>query len=162
MTTAAPIRIADEVVKAINAHDFAFGDFTAVRSSGSWDEDFKGLTDMSVDVVYRKNGNAINLLTVTTMSHDAWIVIAVRKRFSPLERDTQTSEVATSAVDPLDTLVTDIAKFFITNRNSLFADVPEITFETDEIKPMLGNESKLRKGLYYGLVQIPFSLRENI
>ena len=161
MSNAVPIRIADAVVSQINGHTFAIGKFTAVRSTGSWDKDFKGLDKMSVDVIYRKNQVTINLDTRSRIRYDVPAVIVVRKRFAEADRDAITGEMKAVSVDPLDTLVIDIAKLFISRRNAVVLDdETEAVYEPEEVKPLLGNESYLRQGLYFGMVQIPFSYTE--
>ena len=161
MPNAVPIRIADAVVTELNANSFAIGAFTAVRSTGSWDKDFKGLDTMSVDVVYRKAGTTINLLTRGSISYNVQIVIAVRKRFEPGDRDELTGEIKNASVDPFDTLVVDIAKLFISRRNAtVLDDETEANYEPSEIKPMLANEHFLRQGLYYGFVSLEFNYKQ--
>jgi hypothetical protein len=88
-------------------------------------------------------------------------VAVVRKRINAVDRDSQTGEINLAAVDELDTLVIDIAKLFISRRNTPpLTDEPDANYDPSEIRPMLGAESKLRKGLYYGLVKIPLTLTE--
>lgn len=162
--TAIPIRVADAVVAELNGNSFDIGEFVAVRSTGSWDKDFKGLNAMSVDVVYRKVGTTVNLDTRGSIRYKVPIVIAIRKRFEPAsDRSEATGEITTAAVDPLDTLLIDIIEFFISKRNTIvLADEATVNWEPSEIKPMLGNEGSMRQGLYYSFVVLEFSYTKAI
>lgn len=163
MPNAVPIRIADAVVSQINGHSFAIGSFTAVRSSGSWSKDFKGLTDMAVDVVYKKRGTELVLESHVGLETSVPVIAVVRKRFQPSERDSNTGEVKTSAVDPLDTLLLDIAKLFIGRRNGVVLDdEPTASWSPEAITPHFGNETYLASGLYYGFVPLFFTLTEQV
>jgi len=163
MTNAVPIRIADAVTAEINGNAFDIGEFTAVRSTGSWDKEFSGLKKMAVDVLYRKNGVSMALMDRNTLQYDVMVVVVVRKRFEPHDRGGDEGQIKASVVDVLDTLVIDIAKLFISRRNEIILeDAADASYDPQDIKPMLGNEAKLREGLYYGLVQIPFTYPESI
>lgn len=167
MANAIPIRIADAVVASINDNSFDIGDFTAVRASGSWDKDFSDLPSESpvpsVDVLYRKRGCSIELADQYTLAHGVEILTVIRKRFSQNDRLSSDGEIKVSATDPLDTLLFDIAKFFIALRNGdVLATETDAKWDNEEITPSLGNESFLRRGLYYGFVPMMFSMDESI
>lgn len=163
MTNAVPIRIADAVTAELNSHSFDFGVFTAARSTGTWDKDFKGLDTLAVDVVIRKTGTTINMQARGSIRYNTAIIIAIRKRLGPQDRNELTGEYKTQSIDPLDTLLVDIAELFISERNSVVLDdETEANYEPSEIKPMLGNEHMLRQGLYYSFVAIEFNYKKTL
>ena len=166
MANAIPIRLADAVVSQINGNSFAIGTFTAVRSSGSWDKDFKDLTERDVphvDVVYRKRGSTIDMNARGSIAYTVEILAVVRKRFGQIDRVNSTGEIKTSAVDPLDTLLIDIAKLFIGRRNTgVLDDETEAKLVAPDLTPSLANEGYLRRGLYYGFVPLVFVMREDL
>lgn len=97
------------------------------------------------------------LLSQGKINYYVDIVIAVRHRFDVDDRNQQTGELKVTAVDPLDTLVVDIAELFISRRNATLLDSEtNAILDTQAIEPKLSNEERLRKGMYYGLVIVPF------
>ena len=169
MANAIPIQIADAVAKELNAHTFtsAPSAFTVVRSTGSWDDDFKGLSSLQADVVYRKRGTTISFDTQSSIEFSTEIIIALRQRFDPAKhRSEVTGEILNTAVDPNDTLLVDIAKFIVGRRaetGGVLSDLPCARYDPSrEIVPSLANEEFLRRSLYYAFIPLYFLASEDI
>lgn len=165
MPSAIPIRLADAVVTEINANVFDFGAITAVRSSGSWEKDFKGLSTTALDVLFRKRGSTMALHTRGNMIHHVEVLAVLRHRFEASDRAASTGEITVAAIDPFDTLLVDIAKLFMSRRADgagVLSDEPTANLLTESFEPAFANEHYLRKSLYYGFVPLHFSMCESI
>lgn len=118
---------------------------------------------MSVDVLYRKRGSEIGLLTHGSLTCLVEIIVVVRKRFTSSDRVAATGEIVVASIDPLDSLLVDIATFFIGRRDTPpLADEPNATLETEDFSPSFANEGYLRRGLYYGFIPLQFRLKESV
>lgn len=167
MTNAIPIRIADAVTATINAAVVDLGlpvDFVARRSYPDWDEEFTGLNEMVIDVVYAMNEDKpVGLDADSFIDLEPTINIVVRKRFETSDRDQATGRLRNESVDPLVTLLDTIRRYFIARRNTVPLDSePSVNWSGDSQVKRWYDPSKLRRGLFEGYVQLKFSLSESI
>lgn len=161
--TAVPILVADAVAAEINsaASDIGLPDgITARRSYADWDEDFKGLNTTAIDVVFAASnsqmGSLVELQAAGWLEYRPMIDIAIRKRFEPIDRDTD-SRLLNASVDPLVTLLQDIHEHFAARRNSVvLEDATAANWIEGNVMSWV-NQRKLRQGLFEGVVRIKFT-----
>lgn len=169
MSNTAPIRIADAVVAEINAANalgtFGVSDFTARRSYPDWDESFKDLDYLAVEVVYSPNEDKpVQLKSYGFVDLEPTVNIVVRKRFGPDDRDESAKgRLLNSSVDPLVTLIDEMRLFFLGKRNAtILADEPNAKWSGDSQVRRWYDAAKIRMGLFEGYVQLKFNLSEAI
>jgi hypothetical protein len=161
--SAIPILLADAITAVINtaeAADAFSQAFTAVRSYPIWADDFEGLKDLSVDVVFVSSGGQgalAELDSAQTLETEPAIDIAVRKRFQTPDRDDTTNEVKASSVDALVKLVEEIYETVAADRmtaielaSGVYANWVDSTIRT------YCDYDRLRQGVFVGIVRIRF------
>lgn len=167
MTTfAIPIRTAEAVAAEINSITgvLAVSGWVAQRSYADWDHDFRDLNEIAVDVVYRTNHdkNDIELDDYYHLVYRHDIDIAIRKRFEPEDRDSDTQRLLNSSVDPLVTLLGQFHEHFVRLRNGLvLPSVPDTNWIESQVMSWV-HQGKLRKGLFEGVVRLTFESRVEI
>lgn len=114
-----PTLLADAVTAVLNAAVSSLTSLTAAekqaltirRSYPDWDDDFKDLKALAVDVVPvtsgASGGDLVELDSETTLNTDPAIDVAVRYRFKPTDRESD-GRLKNSAVDPLVHLVEEL------------------------------------------------------
>lgn len=163
--SAIPILLADAITAVINADQAAsaFGSvsFTAKRSYPTWDDDFKELKDLSVDVVFVSSaggGVLAELDTEATLNTEPAIDIAVRKRFEPSDRESN-GDLKKSAVDPLVKLVEKIYEQLAGDRMQAISLASGIS--ANWIETLIRTHcdyGRLRQGCFLGCVRIRFDV----
>lgn len=151
--------MANAVVTELNHVDRTWGvPFKATRGYADWDKDFKGLKDLSVDVVFVTRGWTIELDTETELRYSPQIDIAVRKRFGADDRDAATGRLKPAKVDPYVDLLEDIFAYFSGQRNTTpLEDESTASWAESEI-PSWINQAKLRRGLFEGVVRLTYEI----
>ena len=161
--TAVPIRIAEAVTAelnaAIGAGAFSVTGWTPRRSYADWDEAWKDLTTLAVDVVFVALGadNRVDLDSASSLEYRQAVHIAIRKRFTPAERDTE-GRLLNTAVDPLVELLEEIHEHFVKLRlGQTLPTEPLANWELSENAQWV-NLELLRQGLFQGVVAITFRI----
>jgi hypothetical protein len=162
--TAVPILLADEVVAVINtaetADQFDPLEFRARRSYADWDDDYKDLQDLAVDVVFTaSNSGQIELDSVSSLGSEPTIDVAIRKRFLQADRDESTGRLRNESVDPLVRLVEQIHELVAAERHSVIELGDGISANWMESNVVSWvNQRMLREGLFEGVVRIRFNV----
>lgn len=168
--TAIPILLADAIATAINTAEgndvFAPQTFTARRSYPDWDDDFKDLDSLSLDVVWVSsdgNGAVAELDSADTIQTEPSIDIAIRKRFEASDRDSTTGRLKNTSIDPLVKLVEQIYELFvgaretpITLASGLVANWVDCTIKTH------CDYGRLRQGYFLGVVRIRYDVSKAV
>lgn len=141
--------------------------FTAQHSYPDWDDDFKDLKDLAVDVVFKSSGDGggdvIDLDTVSTLGTDVALDIAIRKRFEPSDRNTATGRLITANVNSLVGLVERIHVLLAEDRAT------PITLESGVHANWLEGAvrtycdyKKLREGCFLGMIRVRFNVTKEV
>ena len=167
--SAVPILLADALTTVINtaqaANQLGTLSFTAVRSYPDWDDDFKDLKALEVDVVpVTSAGDLVDLDAEGTINTEPAVDICVRKRFEPGDRTTSGAKdgrLKKTAVDPLVVLVGAIHKLLSANRGtavtlsgSVVANWLDATVRT------YCDYKRLRDGCFLGVVRVRYDVSE--
>ncbi len=168
---AVPILLADVVTTVINAavtaEAFETLGFTARRSYPDWDDDFAGLNNLQVDVVFvGSGGDVLELDSASSIDSDPAVDIAVRKRFQPADRDTTgavAGRIKSTAIDPLVRLVEQIHEIIAVTRD----DATEITTGIyanwlDASVRTYCDFKRLREGVFLGVVRVKFNVSKTV
>lgn len=165
--SAVPILLADALTTVINtaqaAAQFGSQAFTAVRSYPDWDDDFKDLKALEVDVVpVTSAGDVVDLDSAATISSEPSVDIVVRKRFEPGDKETsgpKAGRLKKTAVDPLVLLVQQIHELLSEDRptavaltGSFYANWLDTTVRT------YCDYKKLREGFFLGVVRVRYEV----
>lgn len=167
--SAIPILLADAITEVINtaaAADAFSQEFTAFRSYPIWTDDFEGLKDLSVDVVFVSSGGQGALAELDSeqaIGTEPAIDIAVRKRFETPDRDNTTNEVKASSIDALVKLVEQIYETVAGDRmaaieltTGVYANWVDATVRT------YCDYGRLRQGVFLGVVRIRFDVSKAV
>jgi len=161
--SAIPILLADAVTGVINtavAADAFDQDFTAVRSYPIWTDDFEGLKDLSVDVVFVSSGGQGALAELDswqTLETEPAVDIAIRKRFQTSDRDNRTNDVNVASVDALVKLVEQIYETFAADRMTAIELASGIHANwIDSTVRTYCDYDRLRQGIFVGVVRVRF------
>lgn len=165
--SAVPILLADALTTVINtaqaAAQLGSQAFTAVRSYPDWEDDFKDLKALEVDVVpVTSAGDVVDLDSVGTISSEPSVDIVVRKRFEPGDKETsgaKAGRLKKTAVDPLVLLVQQIHELLsedrttaVTLTGSVYANWLDTTVRT------YCDYKKLREGFFLGVVRVRYDV----
>lgn len=164
--TATLILLADAMATVINtaetAGDLGSLDFTARRSYPDWDDDFKDIKTLTVDVVPVTAGSLAELDSASTLETEPSIDIAVRKRFEPADRET-TGRMKNTAVDPLVKLVEQLHELFAEGRDDsldlsggICANWIDATVRTH------CDYRRLREGYFLGVVRVRWNVSKGV
>lgn len=174
MTNAVPILLADAITTVINtavgASQLETVGFTARRSYPDWDDDFKDLKDLAVDVVpvtSASGGGALaELDSVGSLETEPAVDIAVRKRFPPSDRDYPGAEkgrINNSAVDPLVRLVEQIQEHLAAQRETPLVLAAGISANwLDATVRTYCDYKKLREGCFLGCVRVRYDVSKEV
>jgi hypothetical protein len=168
--SAIPILLADAITAVVNADQAAsaFGavSFTAKRSYPTWDDDFKDLKDLSVDVVFVSSagsgGALAELDSEATLNTEPAIDIAVRKRFEASDRESN-GDLKKASIDPLVKLVEKIYEQLAGDRMqaiSLSAGVDANWIDTSVRTHC--DYGRLRQGVFLGVVRVRFDVSKAV
>jgi hypothetical protein len=163
--SAIPILLADAITGVINTDQAANvfeQSFTAQRSYPTWDDDFPGLKDLAVDVIFvssnGSDGAFAELNSESTLQTEPAIDIAVRKRFQASDRES-TGDLKKSSIDPLVKLVEKIYEQLAGDRmqaltiaSGLSANWLDTSIRTH------CDYGRLRQGVFLGCVRVRFSV----
>lgn len=165
--SAVPILLADALTTVINtaqqASQLGTLSFTAVRSYPDWDDDFKDLKALEVDVVpVTSAGDLVDLDTVGTINTEPAVDICVRKRFEPGDRTTSGAKdgrLKKTSVDPLVRLVEQIHELLSGDRATaatltgpFYANWVDATVRT------YCDYKRLREGCFLGVVRVRYDV----
>jgi len=163
-----PALLADAITAVINTAQSAgtLGalEFTARRSYPDWDDDFTGLKNLAVDVVYvSSGGDDVDLDAAFHLSTQPSIDIAIRKRFDhPSEKESD-GRLKNSAVDLLVDLVEDIHVLICEDRNTALTLEAGVTANWDgAVVRTYCDYAKLRQGMFLGLIRINFDVSKEV
>jgi len=168
--TATPILLANAVTTAINAAvtDGYFGSqsFTAKRSYPDWDDDFKELKELSVDVVFVStngtSGELAELDSYSSVETEPAIDIAIRKRFEPCDREAN-GRLKNAAVDPLVKLAEQLHELFAADRYESLELAAGI--EANWIDASVRTHCdyrKLREGYFLAVVRVRWNVSKEV
>jgi hypothetical protein len=164
--TAVPILLANEVVAVINtaetADQFDPLEFRARRSYADWDDDYKDLSGLAVDVVFSASSSgAIELDSVSSLRSQPTIDVAIRRRFLQSDRDESTGRLRNESVDPLVSLVEQIHELLAAERDQSFDLGDGISANWMEANVVSWvNQRMLREGLFEGVIRIRFDVNK--
>lgn len=165
--SAIPILLADALTTVINtaqaADELGSLSFTAVRSYPDWDDDFKDLKSLEVDVVpVTSAGDLVELDSAGTINTEPAVDICIRKRFEPGDRTTagaKDGRLKKASVDPLVLLVEQIHELFsgdrataVTLSGSTVANWMDATVRT------YCDYKRLREGCFLGVVRVRYNV----
>ncbi len=165
--SAIPILLADALTTVINtaqaADELGALSFTAVRSYPDWDDDFKDLKSLEVDVVpVTSAGDLVELDSSGTINTEPAVDVCIRKRFEPGDRTTSGAKdgrLRKTAIDPLVLLVEKIHELFsgdrataVTLSGSTVANWVDATVRT------YCDYKRLREGCFLGVVRVRFNV----
>lgn len=165
--SAIPILLADAITAVINtaqaAEDYGTLSFTARRSYPDWDDDFKGLEQLAVDVVFVSSagsgGALAELDSEATIQTEPAVDISVRYRFEPWDKNTSSGRLENASVDALVTLVEQIYETLagdraqaITLATGLHANWVDTSVRT------YCDYGRLRQGVFLGVVRVRYDV----
>ena len=165
--SAIPILLADALTTVINtaqaANELGSLSFTAVRSYPDWDDDFKDLKALEVDVVpVTSAGDLVELDSDNTINSEPAVDVCIRKRFEPGDRTTSGTKdgrLKKTAVDPMVLLVEKIHELLsedrftaVTLTGPLYANWLEATVRT------YCDYARLRQGVFLGVVRVRYNV----
>jgi hypothetical protein len=165
--SAVPILLADALTAVINtaqaANELGSLSFTAVRSYPDWDDDFKDLKSLEVDIVpVTSAGDLVELDTERTINSEPAVDICIRRRFEPGDRTTSGAKdgrLKKNAVDPLVLLVEKIHELLsgdrftaVTLSGSIVANWVDATVRT------YCDYKRLREGCFLGVVRVRYNV----
>ena len=165
--SAVPVLLADALTTVVNtaqqASQLGTLSFTAVRSYPDWDDDFKDLKALEVDVIpVTSAGDLVDLDTERTINSDPAVDICVRRRFEPGDKETsgaKAGRLKKTSVDPLVRLVEQIHELLsedrftaITLSGGFDANWLETTVRT------YCDYARLRQGVFLGVVRVRYNV----
>jgi hypothetical protein len=163
--SAVPILLADAITAVVNADQAAnvFGlSFTAQRSYPTWDDDFTGLKDLAVDVVFvssnGRDGALAELDSAATLQTQPAIDIAVRKRFEAIDRESN-GDLRKASIDPLVKLVEKIYEQLAGDRMQALTVASGLSANwLDTSVRTYCDYGRLRQGCFLGCVRVRFDV----
>jgi len=163
--SAVPIVLADAITAVVNTDQAAnvFGlSFTAQRSYPTWDDEFSGLKDLAVDVVFvssnGSDGALAELDSESTLQTEPAIDIAVRKRFQASDRESN-GDLKKSSIDPLVKLIEKIYEQLAGDRGQAIALASGVDANwLDTSIRTHCDYGRLRQGCFLGCVRVRFDV----
>jgi len=163
MSDCPPVRTAKAVTSEINsavADETLSQQFTAVFSFASEITEFQGLNDdtLTVDVVPTSD-QQVGLYGHGSYKHSVSIAIGIRRRIESTDR-TESGSVDADAVTAYANLLYEIFAMLAAGRN--LTTEPQISWNP-AVNPVvkLFDPDKLKDGLYFGWIHLPFIFKEN-
>ena len=157
-----PVRIAKAVAAEINsavAAETLSQQFTSVFSFASEITEFQDLNDdtLTVDVVPTSDQQA-GLYAQSAYRHAVRVAVGIRRRVAPSDR-TATGTVDSDAITAYVNLLYEIFAMFAAGRN--LTDEADAAWDsTRDPIVKLYDPDKLKDGLYFGWIHLPFVFHE--
>lgn len=163
-----PTLLADAVTAVLNAGKASFTSLTAAelaaltvrRSYPDWDDDFKDLKTLAVDVVFvasgASGGDLVELDSETTLNTDTAIDIAVRYRFSATDRD-NAGRLKNASIDRLVHLVEELHKTLSGERQQVLTITGFSANWLDTSVRTYCDYKRLREGMFLGVVRVRYN-----
>lgn len=162
------ILLAEHMASAINtaraAGTLGALSFTAAHSYPTWEDDYKDLKELAVDVVFvSSGGDLFELDSADSMNSEPAFDIAVRYRFnSTTERGTD-GRIKTATVNALVTLVGALHTLFANARNTSIDLASGITANwIDATVRTYCDYGRLRQGNFLGCVRVRFNISKDL
>lgn len=129
---------------------------TIRRSYPDWDDDFKDLKSLAVDVVFvASNSDVVDLDSETTLSSEPAIDVAVRMRFAATDRETS-GRLKNAVVDKYVHLVEEIYQKLSAVRSEPLA-IPGLSANwLDTSVRTYCDYKRLREGNFLGVVRMRY------
>lgn len=166
--SAIPTSLADAVTAVLNACKASFTSLTASelaaltvrRSYPDWDDDFKGLDSLAVDVVFvssgASGGDLVELDAEGSLNTDPAIDIAVRYRFEPTDRESG-GRLKKASVDRFVDLVEDIHEVLAGERMAELSISGLSANWLDASVRTYCDYKRLREGIFLGVVRVRYN-----
>ena len=164
-----PILLADAVTAVLNAGKASFTSLTAAelaaltvrRSYPDWDDDFKGLDSLAVDVVFvssgASSGDLVELDSETTLNTDTAVDVAVRYRFAATDRD-NAGRLKNASVDRLVSLVQELHEELAGERMQALTIAGLSANWLDTSVRTYCDYKRLREGSFLGVVRVRYNV----
>jgi len=162
------ILLAEHIASAINTAQSAgtLGalSFEAQHSYPTWDDDYKDLKSLAVDVVYvSSGGDLFELDSAYSMDTEAAFDIAVRYRFNSTTERGADGRVKTAAVNTLVTLVEVLHTLLANARNTSIELASGVTANwVDATIRTYCDYGRLRQGNFLGCVRLRFNVSKGL
>jgi hypothetical protein len=134
---------------------------TIRRSYPDWDDDFKDLKNLAVDVVFVASGSGggdlVELDTETTLTTEPAVDVAVRYRFDPKDKET-TGRITNTAVDKLVHLVEEIHEKLAAGRDESLNITGLSANWVDASVRTYCDYKRLREGVFLGVVRVRYDV----
>lgn len=166
--SAIPTLLADAVAAVLNAEKASFTSLTAGersaltvrRSYPDWDDDFKGLDSLAVDVVFvssgASGGDLVELDSETTLNTDPAIDVAVRYRFEASDRESD-GRFKNTSVDRFVSLIEDIHEVLAGERMQALSITGLSANWLDTSVRTYCDYKRLREGVFLGVVRVRYN-----
>jgi len=157
-----PVRIAKAVAAEINIAVEAENlsqQFTAVFSFGSEITEFQDLNDDTLTIdVCPTSDQQFTLYGASAYKHAVLVAVGIRRRIAPTDR-TDAGDVDSDAITSYANLLYEICTMFAAGRN--LSGEP-LTAWNPSVPPTikLYDPDKLKDGLYFGWIHLPFVFHE--
>lgn len=157
-----PVRIAKAVAAEINSAVVAetlSQQFTAVFSFASEITEFQKLNDdtLTFDVVPTAD-QQVSLYAAGSYKHAVSVAVGIRRRVAPTDR-TEAGSVDSDAITSYANLLYEVFGMFAAGRN--LTDEPNAVWDPSrEPVVKLYEPDKLKDGLYFGWIHLPFVFKE--
>ena len=162
MADCLPVRAAKAVVVDINAAVIAetlSQQFTAVYSFGSEITEFQNLNDDTLTVdVCPTSDQQVGLYGQSAYKHRVRVAVGIRRRVAPTDR-TEAGTVDSDAITAYVNLLYEIFAMLAAGRN--LTDEEDAAWDSSS-EPIikLYDPDKLKDGLYFGWIHLPFVFHE--
>ena len=162
MADCIPVRIAKAVAADINTAveaETLSQEFTAVFSFASEITEFQDLNadTLTVDVVPTSD-QQVGLYGSSAYRHAVRVAVGIRRRVAPADR-TESGTVDSTAITAYVNLLYEIFAMFAAARN--LTDEPSVAWNSTEAPIVkLYDPDKLKDGLYFGWIHLPFVFNE--
>ncbi len=162
MPDCVPVRIAKAVAAEINtavAAEELSQQFTAIFSFGSEITEFQDLnTDTLTADVCPTSDQQVTLYGQSAYRHAVRVAVGIRRRIAPTDR-TDAGDVDSDAITSYANLLYEIFAMFAAGRN--LSDEPDAAWNpADPPTIKLYEPDKLKDGLYFGWIHLPFVFHE--
>lgn len=171
--SAIPLSLADAVTTVLNAEKASFTSLTPIeraaltvrRSYPDWDDDFKDLKAIAVDVVFvssgANGGDLVELDADSFLTTDPAVDVAVRYRFTPTDRESD-GRLKTTSVDRFVSLIEDIHEVLAGERMQTLSITGLSANWVDTSVRTYCDYKKLREGFFLGVVRVKYNVSKAI
>lgn len=170
---AIPLSLADAVTTVLNAEKASFTSLTSGersaltvrRSYPDWDDDFKGLDSLAVDVVFvssgASGGDLVELDADSRLTTDPAVDVAVRYRFAATDRESD-GRFKNTSVDRFVSLVEDVHEVLAGERMQALSITGLSANWLDTSVRTYCDYKRLREGVFLGVVRIKYNVSKAI